>query len=344
MDVATILTRMLARVSSAFDKREGSIIHDTCSPTAYELKAAYDEMETLEANTYAATADREGLIKRAEEIGLSPNPATYAVRKGLFTPTSLEIAIGARFNLEKLNFAVTEKLADGEYSLTCETIGTAGNLGSGNLIPIQYIDGLETAKIDEVLVYGEEEEDTDVFRARYFDAINSEVRDGNVAQYKKWVSEYDGIGKAKIISLWNGANTVKVSILSSENGVASEKLISDFQTYLDPNSSGLGNGVAPIGAIVTVSTATTLAINISATITLAEGYSAAVGLDDDLKTLFTDIAYNKSQVSYIQVGATILNNSSISKVTNLKINEDSADIDLSTEQIPVLGTTSWTVA
>lgn len=343
MDFSTILTRMLTRGSSVFDKREGSILHDTYSPAAYELAAAYDDMDKLLANTYAGTADRAGLIKRAEEIGLYPNAATYAIRKGTFTPSTLELDIGLRFNFEKLNYAITEKLADGEYALTCETIGTAGNYGSGNLLPIQYVEGLETASLSDVLVYGEEEEDTETFRTRYFDAINAEARDGNVSQYIKWSNEFAGIGNAKVFSLWNGANTVKVSILNSENGIASNKLISDFQMYLDPNSSGLGNGVAPIGAIVTVSTASTIPINITADITLAENYSSITGLDDDIKALFKKIAYDESVVSYVLVGSTIWNNASVGRIANLRINNDIEDVVLAAEQIPILGTTEWTV-
>lgn len=343
MDFQTILDRMLARVSSIFDKREGSIIHDTCSPTAYELADAYTQMNKLENNTYAATADRTGLIKRAEELGITPNEATSAVRKGYFTPTNLELSIGLRFNLDDLNYAISEKLADGQYALTCETVGTVGNLGSGSLLPIQYVEGLETCTIGEVLVYGEDEEDTEVFRARYFETINSEARDGNVAQYKKWADEYEGIGNIKVFSLWNGSNTVKVSILNSENQIASSEMISKFQSYLNPGSKGLGNGAAPIGAIVTVSTATNLTVNISADITLKEDYSEPIGLNDDIVDLFKTIAYKKAQVSYIQVGATLLDNNSVERVNNLKLNNGVEDVVLGDEQIPNLGTTDWKV-
>lgn len=36
-----ILERMLSRVSDKFDKREGSVIFDTHSPTALELEILY---------------------------------------------------------------------------------------------------------------------------------------------------------------------------------------------------------------------------------------------------------------------------------------------------------------
>lgn len=333
-----ILQEALNRVPNTFDKREGSVIYDALAPCCYELSLAYEDMERKLKNTYAGTAEREGLILRAAEIDLTPNPATYAIRKGVFTPSNVDV-LNQTFNLEDLNFIATKKISDGVYEMTCQTIGEVGNYGSGTIIPVNYISGLQTATLtSDVLVYGEEEEDTEVFRARYFETLKNEAIDGNIAQYKKWCNEYSGIGNAKVLPLWNGANTVKVSILNSENGIASAQLVSAFQNYLDPNSRGLGNGKAPIGAIVTVSTATTKTINISATVTLKEGYGDIINLENDLVEFFKSIAYVKNVVSYISLGSVILDNESIESVSNLYINNVNTDITLGTEEIAILGT------
>lgn len=42
-----ILDRMLAHVDDKFDKREGSVIFDTHSPTALELQLLYVELNTI---------------------------------------------------------------------------------------------------------------------------------------------------------------------------------------------------------------------------------------------------------------------------------------------------------
>lgn len=338
-----ILQRMLEQVTDRLDKREGSVIYDTRAPAAYELSLAYEEMQRLYANTYARTADRQGLIECAAELGLQPYPATYAVRKGVFVPTGIDIPIGARFNYEKLNFAVTEKISDGEYMLTCETIGTVGNEGSGLLIPIEYIQGLETAELVDILVYGEEEKDTEAFRERYFESINSEERDGNIAQYKAWVSAFPGIGNAKIMPLWNGANTVKVSILDTENGIASDTLVEAFQEYLDPGSAGLGNGVAPIGAIVTVSTATQVPIDLTGTVILAEGYSNIEGVEEAVRKHLSSISYAKTTVSYMSLGAAIQDCPCIEDLSNFLLNGSTANLALGSEEIPVLQNLSLAV-
>ena len=47
-----ILDRMLAHVDDKFDKREGSVIFDTHSPTALELQLLYVELNTILSEAY----------------------------------------------------------------------------------------------------------------------------------------------------------------------------------------------------------------------------------------------------------------------------------------------------
>lgn len=361
MEFEDILQRMLDRVPNTFDKREGSVIYDALAPAARELANMYDAIDERLRNTFAGTADREWLIKRCAEIGIAPNPATYAIRKGVFTPPTLEIAIGERFNFDDLNFTVTEKLETaGEYALTCETLGTVGNYGTGALIPIQYIKGLETATlVDTVLIYGEDEEETEALRQRYFDTLPTMTLDGNIAQYSKWCREFAGIGNFKIFPEWNGKNTVKVSILSSENTIANQTLISDFQDFLDPPTGtindtltaedypqgrGLGMGKAPIGAIVTVSTATEKTINVKATVLLREGYEQPVGLEEQLTDYLKTLNYVRNTVSYVAISAVFANNDSVDVVLDVTVNDGKTNIELGEEEIAKLGTVNITVS
>lgn len=334
-----ILDRVLDRIPNTYDKREGSVIFDAIAPMAYELSVFYQVYETLLNNTFAGTASREWLIKRCSEIGIAPFEATYAERKGVFTPETLELAIGERFNYEQVNFIVTEKLGDGVYALRCETAGEVGNLGEGRLIPINYINGLESAYLSgEVLVYGEDEEDTEVLRKRYFDTLPTMTLDGNIAQYNKWCREYAGIGNHKIFPLWNGKNTVKVSILSSENTMASDTLINEFQEYLDPESKGLGMGKAPIGAVVTVATATEKPINIEATVMYRQGYYSPVGLEESIREYLLNLNYNRTTVSYTAIASLVQNNEAIDLVMDVTVNGAKANVELGEEEIACIGT------
>ncbi|OON85926.1 phage tail protein [Oribacterium sp. C9] len=197
-----ILQRMLDRVSDKLDKRPGAVIWDTHSPTAIELQVLYIELDQIYKETFGDTASREFLIKRAKERGLSPYPATSAVLRGEFTPSTIDV-IGKRFNLSYLNYVVTEKISDGVYQVTCETPGESGNQHFGSLVPIDYIDGLETATLTDVLIPGEDEEDTEEFRTRYYNSFNDLAFGGNLTDYKNKVKALSGVGDVKITRVWN---------------------------------------------------------------------------------------------------------------------------------------------
>ena len=72
--------RMLARVRSTFDKREGSIIYDATAPAALELAEAYIMARVILRQTFATTADREFLTLRAAEFNIYPEAAIYPVQ------------------------------------------------------------------------------------------------------------------------------------------------------------------------------------------------------------------------------------------------------------------------
>lgn len=198
-----ILDRMLSRVSNQFDKREGSVIFDTHSPTAIELQILYLELDTILKEAYGDTASREFLIRRCAERGITPYEATQAVLKGEFTPTNMEL-IGKRFNIGESNFIAVEKIADGVYKMQCEDAGIIGNQQLGVMLPIEYIDGLETAVLTEVLIPGESEEDTEDLRKRYFDSFSEKAFGGNVQDYLEKTNAIAGVGSTKVTRVWNG--------------------------------------------------------------------------------------------------------------------------------------------
>lgn len=197
-----ILERMLDRVSDLFDKREGSVIYDTHSPTAIELQILYLELDQILKEAYGDTASREYLIRRCKERGITPYDATHAILKGVFTPTNIDVT-GKRFNIGELNFVVLDKIVDGEYQVQCETAGIAGNQQLGTMIPIEYIAGLETAELTEVLVPGEDEEDTEDLRERYYDSFNEKAFGGNVEDYLQKTNAIAGVGSTKVTRVWN---------------------------------------------------------------------------------------------------------------------------------------------
>ena len=198
-----ILERMLNRVSDKLDKRPSSPVYDLHSATAIEFQILYIELEYLIKNSYGDTAAREFLILLAKDRGLSPEPATKAVLQGEFTPTNIDVT-GKRFNIGEINYVVMKQITPGTYKVQCETEGVVGNQYLGDMIPMEYIDGLQTANLTSVLIPGEDEEDTEVFRQRYFDSFNEQSFGGNRADYMAKVKSIEGVGSCKVKRVWNG--------------------------------------------------------------------------------------------------------------------------------------------
>ena len=198
-----ILQRMLDRVSKKLDKREGSLIWDTHSPAALELQYLYIELDRMIREGYGDTASREYLIKRCAERGIAPYPASCAVLRGEFTPADVDVT-GRRFNIGELNYTVLEKISDGAYTVQCETAGALGNRFLGAMIPIDHIYGLAAAELTELLIPGEDEEDTEALRQRYFDSFDERAFGGNVRDYTEKTCALPGVGAVKVTRAWNG--------------------------------------------------------------------------------------------------------------------------------------------
>lgn len=340
-----LLNRMLARVPSGIDKREGSIIYDALAPAAAELAQAYIQLDVVISETFADTASRQYLILRAKERGLKPYEATAAEVKGVF---NCAVPIGSRYSLDEFNYTVAELINDSEhsYKLVCETAGTEANHKTGNLVPIEYVEGLQSAVLTEVLIPGEDEEKTEDFRKRYFNSFNSEAFGGNRADYIKKVNEIQGVGGVKVYRAWNGGGTVKLVIISSEYGVPSAELVTKVQTAVDPTqNSGDGLGIAPIDHVVTVVAATEQKINISTNITYSNGWSFEETkpyienvIDGYLKEL-NETWQNKDNliVGVSQIESRILDLEGVLDIENTAINGTAGNYTVPTDSVAARG-------
>lgn len=202
-----ILARMLQKalsVNSNLDTREGSLVWLGNAPAAVELQNLYIALDTVLNETFADTASRPYLIQRAGERDLSPQPASPAILQMAITPTTLFLPMNTRFSIGELNYYVSADRGNGNYELTCETAGEAGNNYTGTVIPIEYVDGLQTCTITSILVPGEDEEDTEVFRQRYLDSLNTQAFGGNKVDYIQKVNSIPGVGGVKVYRAWNG--------------------------------------------------------------------------------------------------------------------------------------------
>lgn len=335
-----LLAEKLDKIPSDVNKTEGSLIYMATAANTAETVQMYIELEDAKRNISPEDAIGDYLTELCSQNGTFRKPATHAQRKGVF---NISVPIGSRFSLEETTYIVLSNKSGFEYILECEQAGEIGNVYSGILAAINYIDGLTSANLTDILVAGAEEETDDQLRERYRQSIINPPQDGNVAQYLNWALEYQEIGIAKVFPLWNGGNTVKVAITNRSFLPAEQTLVDQFQEYMDPGSQGLGNGVAPLGAKVTVTGGTQKDVNITANVVLNEGYTVAEGASEAVSNYLASIVYIKNSVSYMRIGGALLDCPSIADLSNLTVNGGVIDIPLVGDEIPVLNSLNLTV-
>lgn len=338
-----LLQEKLENVSNSLDKREGSIIYDALTPNSIEAAMIYVALDSVYNETYADTASRDYLILRCKERGITPHAATAAIGIGEF---NMDVPIGSRFSCDKYNWAVTDKISTGKFHLTCETLGADPNGYLGMLIPIDYIEGLESAQLTEIVINGEDEESTDALRQRYFDSFSNRSYGFNRAQYIEVTEALPGVGGCKPYRAWNGGGTVKLVITDSEYGVPSSELITTVQTEIDPTqNSGDGMGLAPIDHEVTVAGVTGTTVNISTVLTYGSGWSLEECLpyiedmlDEYYKELNSTWAREENLIVRIsQIESRMLTLPGIVDIKDTKINGSAANLELDEDAIAVRG-------
>lgn len=346
-----ILKRMLDRLSAKVDKREGAVIYDALAPAAIEFENVNFKLDYMMKQAFADTADREHLVRRAKERGLEPKSATSAIMGAIF---NMEIPIGSRLSLGELNYVVKEKTktvgTDIYYTVECERPGSLPNGKIGKLLPINYINGLTKAEIIGVEIPGEDEEDTEDFRKRYFASFDFTPYGGNIADYKLKTTSINGVGPVLVTPVWNGGGTVKVTILDSDYNVATQEIIDTVQEILDPTPQGQGLGVAPIDHVVTVNTATAAVINVTGNIVLNNGVTVnqiQSQINGVIKNYLLDLRKNWSPDAKLVGNETVVRTSNIiaklldiqdvADINNLKINGSTSNLALTIYQVPIFG-------
>ena len=332
------------------DTREGSIFYDAVS--AFLLKAAklYTDADLVFNLVFLDTAKGPYLNKRGGEHGIERNLATYSVYEAVFegaTPVP-----GERFFADGFFFTLIQ---DGDaLQFKAEDAGSATRyIASGTpAISVRNIEGLTAATFGDIVFSGSDDEEDEDYHERINDKIWGPAENGNRAHYKKWCEEVDGVGRARILPLWNGPNTVKGILMDTDGLPAPSGLVEAVQAHVDPGEEGLGEGEANLGAHFTAAAAEALTVNLSFTATLAPGKTQEDAASDSeaaltamLKTIALKTPESEDMVIRIAtVGAMILNLPSVIDYADLQLNSGTANILVAGTQVAVLGEVTVNVA
>ncbi len=339
--------RMLARVPNSLDKREGSLIYNSIAAVAVEFELAYRQLDRAINNCYADTAEMESLIKIAKPFGISPKAATYALVSAETAPANVDV-IGKRFTCNELTYVVTECKADDDgvhnrCIAKCEQAGEIGNkYYSQKLVPVEYISGLQTAALGEIIELGAETETEEAFRTRLFESAIA--FGGNISDYKQKTLAINGVGGVKVFP-WTEeqAGVVGLCIQGTDYSVASNSVQENVQAFFGEYNDGLG--LAPIGHTVQVYSAEAVTMKVDYELTLDTGYTREQVLPlikEKEKAYIAELRQEWGNQNYTQ-GLTV----SVSRLYYNALSVEGvkdAVVHVGTSQFMPEATASWTLA
>lgn len=200
------LTAKLGNQISALS-RAWSNIYATALGGAVHL--LYGFIDWVYRQSFAVTAEREALINKASVYGLTIKPATFAEGfvhllgvDGTVIPvgTIIKRADGMRYEVDVAAVMVSTAT---DVHVKCLVAGISGNLAAGTPVTLESpIAGINSsATVAQTPVPGDirngiDEEDVEVFRARYFERTRRPPQGGAAHDYKAWAKEVTGVGEA----------------------------------------------------------------------------------------------------------------------------------------------------
>ena len=339
-----ILEEALGAAPKDIDTRQGSIYYNHVAPVAFMISRYYSEMQITIDLIFIDTAEGIYLDEKAKEHGIYRLPAQPNVRSVVFD--GVVVSKGVRFFAESLYFK-TVLDADDVIVVEAEKAGELPNhipIGT-NLVPVNAIYGLKSAVIGSSIFLGTEMESDENLRRRLREKINGPAENGNRQHYKTWCESVEGVGIARIDPLWNGANTVRGIIIGTDGLGGTEALVEEVQTYIDPMSQGLGNGVANIGAYFTAVRAEEHIISISFKVSLIGGRNLELVIEEikiSLIQQFKDLTLESREKNGVTIRSSSIANviydiEGVIDYADLNIDGGTANLFIPFTQVPKLG-------
>ncbi|MDD3927177.1 MAG: baseplate J/gp47 family protein [bacterium] len=144
---------------------------------------------------------------------------------------------------------------------------------------------------------------------------------------------------------WDGTNELelRVSRLTSDTTTV---VWLDKVTYRSSFSTDTGEGLAPIGARVTIEPAEAVEIDVTATLTIAAGYDAdtvKAQIEAAIAAYLAGLTFTAdNDVRYVRIGNAILDVEGVTDYADLTVNTGTANIAIGVQQVAVLGTVTLT--
>ena len=330
-----IQTRMLNRLPSGSDVREGSTYWDILAPLSMEFASIYNSMkEGIELGFLPNTYDKFLQIKGIEH-GILKNKSqsskaeiTFTASDAVSVPRLTRVATQLVLN-QQLVFLTDEDLifasaGSKKVMATCTTIGTRGNILADKINKLlDNITNITSVNNSEASLGGRDEEIDELYLSRIFSRINNPTRGGTIGDYLLWSKEGSRLVEdSNVYPLWQGAGTVKVAVLGTDNNLLPSSEIRRLQNYIFNRSNQLDR-LSPIGANVEIDNASILPINVKLDITVFPNYQKSLVLRDCENNIRKHIDGLKigQNLSYFGLGKIINDTPGVFNIVSLQFNK-----------------------
>ena len=330
---------MLSQIKNTVDKSQNSFIHDALSPASIELARFYMDLEYIANKLDVENLTGEDLDKFIRpRTGLSRKEATKAT--AYVTVSGQEgavINIGDVFStgeidLESTEHKVIDETGKVDVLVTCTIAGSAGNVPVGAINQVvSRADGLVDVYNAEAVTNGYEEEEDDDYRQRYYDKLQRPGKAGNVYHYREWANEVPGVGGCRVVPIWDGPLTVKVTLIDQDGQPADQWLVDAVTEKIESER--------PFGAKVTVVGAAPVQVEVKVDLVLEDGYELEdvhTNIKNNITTYLSDIAFKENSVSYAMIGYLILEAYGVIDYCNLLVNFSNSNIALKEDEVAVM--------
>ena len=252
---------------SNLDTREGSFTDDQISAVAVELWKVYQSLDAIVPIAYVDETSGDYIDLRCGEFGITRKAGTKATATLAITGTNGTVIPAGKVFVTADGYQFTvdadATIIGGAASVkvTAVEVGAAYNVAAGAIAgQLQNLVGVDSVSNAAAATGGADSEADAALVGRLSNFLQNTATSGNSAHYVQWALEVAGVGAAKVTPLWNGAGTVKVLVVGSDRGPVDGTIVAACAEHIEANR--------PIGATVTVLSASGLSVNVSAAITV----------------------------------------------------------------------------
>lgn len=347
-----IHARMLSNIPDKMDKTEGGIVWDMTYTPALEISETV-EFVIVEAikNLFPRWAEGHMLDYHGENRGLTRKDAaksrgevTFTGTAGHVIPAGTLLSTSSEDEDEETIMFVTLEDAklndDGTAVAAVEAVdaGASGNVAAGRINRLDMSDSEVIALANQsATTDGTDVEDDESYRERLmeYDKTQGESFVGSYADYKRWALSVSGVGGASVLQATDDSGLVRIIITDMDGNPATDELCQDVYNYImSPDNPS--ERLAPINALVSVSSSIAMNVTISATIE-TDGVRTVESIKSDfldkLKEYYP-VAIEELEIKYSKIGALLIDTDGVSDYSNLLVNGGVKNISIDTEYLP----------